>query len=99
LKYYFSNYVEVAREVKELVNREVSWGFVFGGVVRGDYCVGLSDIDVAIVSSDFEDGEKKLRVYSLLYEKCFESPLEFHLLAPKQWEFYLKLVGKDYIEV
>jgi hypothetical protein len=54
---------------------------------------------VDIVSSDFEDGEKKLRVCSLLYEKCFESLLEFHLLAPKRWEFYLKLLGKGYIEV
>jgi predicted nucleotidyltransferase len=99
-KYYFSNYVEVAREVKEIVNREVKARvFVFGSVVRGDYCVGLSDIDVAIVSCDLEDREKKLRVYSLLYEKCFESPLEFHLLTPRQWEFYLKLIGKDYIEV
>jgi predicted nucleotidyltransferase len=84
LKYYFSNYVEVAREVKELVNREVKAGvFVFGSVVRGDYCVGLSDIDVAIVSSDFEDREKKLRVYSLLYEKCFESPPRIPLANTK----------------
>jgi predicted nucleotidyltransferase len=59
--------IEVAREVKELIDREVKVRvFVFGSTVRGYYCTGLSDIDVAIVSSDFENREKKLRVYSLL---------------------------------
>lgn len=33
LKYYFSNYVEVAREVKEIVNREVKAGVLSLGVL------------------------------------------------------------------
>jgi predicted nucleotidyltransferase len=100
LKYYFSNYVEVAREVKDIVSKEVEARvFVFGSVVRGDYCIGLSDIDIAIVSDEFENREVKLRVYTILYEKYFDSPIEFHLLTPKQWELYLRFIGRDYTEV
>ena len=37
IKSYFLNYIDTAREVKELVNREVEARvFVFGSVVRGD---------------------------------------------------------------
>ena len=39
--------------------------YVFGSVVRGDYSPGLSDTDVAIVSDEFENGEKKLEVYAV----------------------------------
>jgi predicted nucleotidyltransferase len=47
--------------VKDIVNKEVKARvFVFGSVVRGDYCVGLSDIDITVVSSDFKDREKRL---------------------------------------
>jgi len=73
--------------------------FVFGSVVRGDYCIGLSDIDVAIVSEDFKNREKKLRIYNVLYEKYFDSPIEFHLLTPQQWEFFLRFIGDEYIEI
>jgi hypothetical protein len=85
IKSYFLNYIDTAREVKELVNREVEARvFVFGSVVRGDYCIGLSDIDIAIVSEDFKNREKKLRIYDVLYKKYFDSPIEFHLLTPQQ---------------
>jgi predicted nucleotidyltransferase len=60
LKYYG----EAGGEVKEIVNREVrAWIFVFGGCVRGDYCIDLSDIDMAIVSGEFGSKEKKLGVF------------------------------------
>lgn len=58
LKYYG----EAGEEVKEIVNREVkAWVFVFGGCVRGDYCIDLSDINMAI--SEFGNKEKKLGVF------------------------------------
>jgi predicted nucleotidyltransferase len=99
-KYYFLKYKEIAGEVKDTANEEVKARvFVFGSVVRGDYCVGLSDIDIAVVSSDFKDREKKLKVYNKLFEKYFDSPIEFHLLTPEQWEFYLRFIGRDYLEV
>jgi len=99
-RYYFLKYREIAGEVKDTVNKEVrARVFVFGSVVRGDYCVGLSDIDIAVVSSDFKDREKRLKVYNKLFEKYFDSPIEFHLLTPEQWEFYLRFIGRDYFEV
>lgn len=99
-RYYFLKYREVAREVKDIVNKEVKARvFVFGSVVRGDYCVGLSDIDIAVVSSDFKDREKRMKVYSKLFEKYLDSPIEFHLLTPEQWEFYLRFIERDYFEV
>ncbi|MCC6035089.1 MAG: hypothetical protein LM567_06325 [Desulfurococcaceae archaeon] len=48
--------------MKEIVNREVkAWVFVFGGCVRGDYCIDLSDINMAI--GEFGNKEKKLGVF------------------------------------
>jgi len=58
--------------VKDTVNKEVKARvFVFASIVRGDYCVGLSDIEIAVVSSDFKDREKKLKVYSKLFREIF----------------------------
>jgi predicted nucleotidyltransferase len=97
---YFENFREVGKEIKEIVKKHVKAKvFIFGSVVRKDYAVGLSDIDVAIVSDEFKNMEKKLKVYDILFSKYFDSPLEFHLLTQKQWEFFLRFVGKDFIEV
>ncbi len=98
---YFSNFMKYAREVKEslrgqLKNFEV---YIFGSVVRGDFSPGLSDIDIAIVSDEFESREKKMRVYDLLFEKFFDTPFEFHLLTRRRWRFYLKFIGDDYLLV
>ncbi|WP_457550564.1 nucleotidyltransferase domain-containing protein, partial [Archaeoglobus sp.] len=73
--------------------------YVFGSVVRGDYSVGLSDIDVAIVSDEFESREKKLEIYDLLFERYFDTPFEFHLLTRKAWRFYRRFVGDEFIKV
>lgn len=97
---YFENYVEVAREIKEMVNKHVKARvFVFGSTVRGDYVVGLSDKDVAVVSEEFEDREKRLKVYDELFSRYFYSPFEFHLLTPRQWQYYLRFIGADFVEV
>lgn len=97
---YFENYVEIVREIKEIVNKHVKARvFVFRSAVRGDYVVGLSDIDVAVISEEFEDREKRLKVYDELFSRYFYSPLEFHLLTPRQWQYYLRFIGADFIEV
>jgi predicted nucleotidyltransferase len=97
---YFLNFKEVGKEVKEIVNKHVKARvFIFGSVVRNDYCIGLSDIDIAIVSDEFENREKRLKVYDILFSKYFDSPLEFHLLTPKQWEYFLKFIGNEFIEI
>jgi predicted nucleotidyltransferase len=97
---YFENFREIGKEIKEIVNKHVKAKvFIFGSVVRNEYSVGLSDIDVAIVSDEFKDREKKLKVYDILFSKYFDSPLEFHFLTEKQWEFFLRFIGNDFIEI
>jgi predicted nucleotidyltransferase len=97
---YFENFRKIGKEIKEIVSKHVKAKvFIFGSVVRNEYTVGLSDIDVAIVSDEFNNRERKLKVYDILFSKYFDSPLEFHLLTQKQWEFFLRFVGKDFIEI
>lgn len=98
---YFQNFVECAKEIKRVLAGILSdyKVYVFGSVVRGDYSPGLSDIDIAIVSDEFENREKKLEVYDLLFEKFFDTPFEFHLLTMKRWKFYLNFIGNEYVEI
>lgn len=97
---YFKNFVEIGREIKLIVNKYVKARvFIFGSVVKGDYSLGLSDIDIAIVSNEFKDRKKKLLVYDKLFSKYFSSPIEFHLLTEKKWNFFLRFIGKNYYEL
>ena len=98
---YFKNYGKYAKEMRALLSKylEEFELYVFGSVIKGDYSIGLSDIDVAIVSNEFESRENKLRVYDVLSEKYFDSPFEFHLLTPKEWKLFLRFIRKDFVKV
>lgn len=97
---YFEKFKEIGKEIKEIVLRHVDAEvFVFGSIVKGDYSIGLSDIDIAIVSDEFQDRDKKLKIYDILFSKYFDSPLEFHLLTRRQWEFFLRFIRKDLIKI
>jgi len=97
---YFKRFKDVARDIKKTVLKYVdSKVYVFGSIVRGDYSIGLSDIDIAIVSKDFKDRNIRLKIYDILLEKYFDSPIEFHLVTPDRWEKFLNFIGKDYIEI
>ncbi|RLI88403.1 MAG: nucleotidyltransferase domain-containing protein [Archaeoglobales archaeon] len=98
---YFLDFMKYARDVKEILTEHMSdfEVYVFGSVVRKEFSPGLSDIDIAIVSDEFESREKRMKIYDLLFEKFFDTPFEFHLLTKRRWEFYLKLVGNDYLPV
>ncbi|AKG92628.1 Nucleotidyltransferase domain [Geoglobus ahangari] len=91
---YFENLEEYLKNVKEVVQSDApeSEIYIFGSVVRGDYSIGLSDIDVAIVSDRFSDREKKLEKFGKLTKEFFDSPFEFHVLTREQWEYYRKFV-------
>ncbi len=97
---YFSDFLRYAEDVKRILTNCLSdfEVYVFGSVLK-DFSPGLSDIDIAIVSDEFESREKKLQIYDLLFEKFFDSPFEFHLLTKKKWEFYLRFIGNDYLPV
>lgn len=95
-KEFFANYKAYCEKIKKMVksvckDAEV---FVFGSVLKGDYSVGLSDIDVAIVSETFKNRKEKLKVLDILLEEFFFSPFEFHVLTKKEWEFYKRFIDK-----
>ncbi|MCS7144062.1 MAG: nucleotidyltransferase domain-containing protein [Archaeoglobaceae archaeon] len=95
---YFKNYRKYLQEVSEILPGYLKKFeiYVFGSILRGDYSPGLSDIDVAIVSEEFENRNLRIEIYDLLFEKYFHSPFEFHLLTRKKWEFFLRFIGKDF---
>ncbi|MGC8848921.1 MAG: nucleotidyltransferase domain-containing protein [Candidatus Bathyarchaeia archaeon] len=73
---YFEKFMEIGKEIKEVVLNHVKAGaYVFGSVVRGGYSTGLSDIDFAVVSDEFHEREGKLKIYDILLSKYFDSPL------------------------
>ena len=97
---YFKNYNKYAKEIKKFLSKHLE-NFeicVFGSVVIGEYSIGLSDIDIAIVSDEFEKRDRKLMIYDLLFEKYFNFPFEFHLLTKKQWSFFKKFI-KNFVKV
>ncbi len=98
---YFKNYRKYLQEIAEIISAHLRDFeiFVFGSLIRGDYSIGLSDIDVAIVSNEFENREKRLMVYDLLFNRYFDSPFEFHLLTKERWEKFLRFVGKDFEKI
>ncbi len=94
-KEYFENLDFHLQKVKELVLKSCPDAkiYLFGSVVEGDYSVGLSDIDVAIISNRFRNRDLKLEVFGRLTKKFFDSPFEFHVLTEEQWVKLRKLVG------
>ena len=91
---YFEQLNEYLKKIKEIVKREIPDAeiYLYGSVVEGRFSIGLSDIDVAIVSDRFKDREKKLEVFGKLIKEFFDSPFEFHVLTGEQWNFYKKFI-------
>ncbi len=87
---------EYLKETGEIVRRKVPNAeiYIYGSVIEGDYSVGLSDIDVAIVSDVFKNREKKLEIFGKLSRIFMDSPFEFHVLTREQWNFYKNFVKK-----
>ncbi len=95
-KKYFENMESFLLEIKRIVKENVPDAelFLFGSVVEGNYSIGLSDIDVAIVSDAFLQRDLKLELFGKLLEKFFDSPFEFHLLTKERWEYYSRFIKK-----
>lgn len=91
---YFERMDEYLARIKEIVTREVAEAdiYLYGSVVEGDFSIGLSDIDVAIVSDEFLNRDKKLEVFGKLMREFFDSPFEFHVLKREQWNFYRNFI-------
>jgi len=95
-KKYFENLESFLLEIKKIVKEEVPDAelFLFGSVAERNYSIGLSDIDLAIVSDAFLNRDLKLKVFGELLEKFFDSPFEFHVLTKERWEYYKRFAKK-----
>ncbi|MEM2637240.1 MAG: nucleotidyltransferase domain-containing protein [Candidatus Korarchaeota archaeon] len=95
-KRYFEEVDCFLLEIKKIVREKFPDAevFLFGSVVEGNYSIGLSDIDVAIVSDVFQNRELELDLYEKLTERFLDSPFEFHLLTKKIWEYYKRFIKK-----
>jgi len=81
------SYMEVARQVKEVVlsidpKAEV---YVFGSTVKGMY-TAASDIDILVVS-ERKDLEYKIKVESY---RRIDAPIEIHFTTPREYEQWYK---------
>ena len=100
-KEYFENLEKYLEEIKKYVKQIVPDAkiYLFGSVLENNYSIGLSDIDIAIVSDKFKNREEKLYVFGILTKKYLNSPFEFHVLTTKQWEFFKKFLKEKYKEI
>ena len=97
---YFRNWRKYASEIKNIISEMVEADvYVFGSVIKGEYSIGLSDIDIAIVSDKFRDRRLRLKIYDILLEKYQDTPFQFHIITPERWNYMLRFINKDYIKI
>ncbi|RLI91299.1 MAG: hypothetical protein DRO95_04575, partial [Candidatus Altiarchaeales archaeon] len=53
---------------------------------RGNYALGISDIDLLIISDRFGDRDVRFNTLARLLEKYMESLFEFHLVTRNEFE-------------
>ncbi len=98
-KNYFKNWRKYLSEVKKIAREYFGENFkemvVFGSVAKGNFSVGLSDIDVAIVLKEKVSNEKRIEFIELIFRKFPDSPFEFHVVDEKVWKgWYLRFIGE-----
>jgi predicted nucleotidyltransferase len=93
-KKYFDNLEFYLTRIKEIAEKEANDAevYLYGSVLGGNYSIGLSDIDVAVVSDVFKDRDRKLDFFGKMLKEFFDSPFEFHVLSRKQWMYYKKFI-------
>lgn len=71
--------------------------YVFGSTIRGE-THPTSDIDVLIVSNEFNSIKTRIEIHSKLKLQFLDAPFEFHLIYPEKFPFYKKM-AKEMVEV
>ena len=97
----FANWRKYVEEIKNFIQKELNDDaevMIFGSLVRDEYIVGLSDIDVLIVSSRLGDLHARHELIAKLLTR-FGDPFEFHLATPREKKLYIKLAKGDYVEI
>ena len=100
-KLIFANWRRYAAEIKkfasEMLGSDVEV-IIFGSLVRAEHVVGLSDVDVMIVSQKFENPKIKYKLLAELLTR-FGDPFEFHLVTPNEKKIYMHFIKREYIEI
>lgn len=92
-----SNYVEIARRIKELASELVGNArvYVFGSVVKGRY-TAASDIDILIITNSRKEviDALKARIYSEI-----DAPIQVHIVTQEQYERWYRRFINNAVEV
>ena len=95
-KKYFENLESYLGKIKGVVKRRIPNAelYLYGSVEEGNYSIELSDIDIAIVSDELSNRDKRLEIFGELTEEFFEPPFEFHVFTKEQWKYHKKFIKK-----
>lgn len=104
-KRYFENtpcYIEIIKgAIKEELGNDVEF-FLFGSVVRGDFIIGKSDIDVLVVSENVPktvSGQTEIRVKALKEIGDVAAPFEIHFADRDTFEgWYKRFIKSDILK-
>ena len=104
---YFENYLEYAKKIKNSAREILSDSglrvLIFGSIVRGNYLVGRSDIDILIISNNVPNSlreQTKIRIEILRKLGDYFAPFEIHFATKEIFEkWYRGFIKNDYIEV
>ncbi len=97
---YFKNYLKYAKKIKIAVRRLDSTArvYIFGSVLKKGEVP--EDIDVLIVSPEFETSEEKSEaIVKIVKTTGFNSPFEIHLATPEEYKDWYRHFIKEKMEI
>ncbi len=96
-KKYFDNYLYYAKLISKIVKELLGEAevYVFGSVVEGKH-TPASDIDILIVSKNVPKRlEDRAKISGEILKRIdVFAPFEFHVVTPKEFEWYKRFVKK-----
>jgi predicted nucleotidyltransferase len=103
---YFESVMDYVEIIKKVVKTELGNSaevFLFGSIVRGDFIIGKSDIDVLIVSENAPktvSGQTEIRVKALKEIGDIAAPFEIHFANKDTFnDWYKKFIKDDILNV
>jgi len=100
-KRVFDNYIFYVRKIKEnakkVIGKDVKV-FVFGSVLEDRFSIGLSDIDVAIVTKNEVEDKARL-IEKILKGIDARNVFEIHLISEEKFNNWYKRFIKKLMEI
>ena len=94
----FKNAEKILKKIKEIAKEILKDArvYVFGSYARGNYNIYFSDIDVLIVSDNFEEkmGRRAEIILEIKKRSGANYIFQIHLVNSKEFEFYKFFVDK-----